>query len=97
MDGFKSAEKILSFHTDMKNTRGLRSLVQDLHIFAISSYVNTDTVQKAKEVGFLKIFQKPIGMQQLGEMIGVKQIKTNFDENSDGDIDYELPFRSEEE
>ena len=56
MDGFKSAEKILSFHTDMKNTRGLRSLVQDLHIFAISSYVNTDTVQKAKEVGFLKIF-----------------------------------------
>jgi len=56
MDGFKSAEKILSFHRDMKNTRGLRSLVQDLHIFAISSYVNTDTVQKAKEVGFRKIF-----------------------------------------
>jgi hypothetical protein len=36
-------------------------------------------------------------MQQLGEMIKGQQIKTNFYENSDGDIDCDLPFRSEEE
>lgn len=65
MDGFKSSEKILSFHNEMKQSKGLMSMVQPLEIIIVSSYLNVDTESKAKSIGINKVFSKPIRADQL--------------------------------
>jgi len=47
MDGFSASEKILGFQNEMKKSKGLAKLVQDLKIFAVTSYLNADTEQRA--------------------------------------------------
>ena len=75
MDGFKSAEKILSFHNDMKRTKGLDNFVQDLKIVAVTSYLNKDTELKAKQVGLEKVYAKPIGINAINEIITGKKFE----------------------
>lgn len=65
MDGFKASEKILSFHNEMKQSKGLKSMVQPLEIIIVSSYLNTDTESKAQSIGIQQLYSKPIREEQL--------------------------------
>lgn len=69
MDGFKASEKILSFHNDMKQSKGLMSMVQPLEIIIVSSYLNVDTESKAKSIGIEKLYSKPIRADQIEKII----------------------------
>lgn len=51
MDGFTAAQKILSYHAEIANSSALKHLVQNLKIVAVTSYVNIDTKNRAKEIG----------------------------------------------
>lgn len=71
MDGFKSTEKILKFYEDMKQQEGLKQLVQPLKIVAVTAYVNIDTEERAKEVGMSKVYNKPLSIDNLLEIVKI--------------------------
>ena len=43
--------------------------MQDLRIFAITAYVNIDTKNRAKEVGMSRVYQKPLSVDQMREIL----------------------------
>jgi len=69
MDGFVATEKILSYHAEMVKSNALKHLVQDLKIVAVTSYVNIDTKNRAREVGMAKVYSKPLSVDQMKEIL----------------------------
>ena len=43
--------------------------MQDLKIFAITAYDNIDTKNRAKEVGMSRVYQKPLSVDQMREIL----------------------------
>ena len=69
MDGFTATQKILSYHSEMSKSNALKHLVQDLKIIAVTAYVNIDTKKRAKEVGMSKVYQKPLSVDKMREIL----------------------------
>ncbi len=43
--------------------------MQDLRIVAVTSYVNVDTKERAREVGISKVYSKPLSVEQMKEIL----------------------------
>ena len=53
----------------MAKSSALKHLVQDLKVVAVTSYVNIDTKNRAKEVGMSKVYSKPLSVDQMKEIL----------------------------
>ena len=53
----------------MAQSNALKHMVKDLKIVAVTSYVNIDTKNRAKEVGMSKVYSKPLTVEQMKEIL----------------------------